>query len=68
MASAAARAPNPETRKAGALYTPTSANFITSNSDEDNLTARRVQRLVDRLGISERRARVFAELAFGGAA
>lgn len=68
MATSAARAGGLKTRKAGTATVPTSAIFINSNADEDNLTARRVQRLVERFGITERRARVFAELAFGGAA
>jgi phage/plasmid primase-like uncharacterized protein len=44
---------NPKTRKAGAP-TPAPANLVTTNSDDiDNLTARRVQRLVQLCGITD---------------
>ena len=40
--------------------------LLTSNIDQDNLTARRTQRLVDHFGLTEHRARIVADLAFGG--
>lgn len=43
-------------------------NFIISSTDEDNLTQRRTQCLVDGYGLSITRARLVADLIWGEAA
>jgi len=42
-------------------------NFITCSTDDDNLSNRRAQRLSQIFGLPTRRARLVAELAWGGA-
>jgi hypothetical protein len=64
VAASSARAARPETRKAGALYTPTSANFITHDADEYNLIMHQAQRLAKLFSLSEPRAALIASLAF----
>jgi hypothetical protein len=56
-----------KTQKAGAP-TPTSTNFINSNSSEYNLDSHRAQRLISLAGISPSVAAVMAPMVFGGAA
>ena len=43
-------------------------NFVNHDADEFNLAARRRQRLIALFGMTERRARVVADLAWGESA
>lgn len=68
MASSARAASARKTRKArtvGAVQAST--HFVINGSDEDNLIGRRAQRLVRDFGLTDRRARVVADLCWEGA-
>jgi hypothetical protein len=68
MGTAARARVSPETRKAHTGGTVrASTNFINSSTNEDNLTARRAQRLISTFGMTKRRARVVVDLAWEAA-
>lgn len=58
------RASGPETRKGRSGKSDPITSFVINSADEYSLTARRAQRLADRFGLTEHRARVVAELCW----
>lgn len=68
MASPARAASPAKTRKGRTATVRPSTNIVIHGTDDDNLNWQRVQRLASLFGLTNARAKIIADLAWGGAA